>query len=34
MWKKIKGYEDFYEVNNNGVIRSLDRMVWGGKVFY
>lgn len=34
MWKKIKGYEEFYEVNNRGEIRSLDRMVWGGKTFY
>lgn len=34
MWKKVKGYEEFYEVNSNGVIRSLDRMIWGGKSFY
>lgn len=32
--EKIKGYEEFYEVNNRGEIRSLDRMVWGGKTFY
>lgn len=27
MWKAIKGYEGYYEVNPNGEIRSLDRQV-------
>jgi hypothetical protein len=24
-WKKVKGYELFYEVSNTGIVRSLDR---------
>lgn len=26
VWKPIKGYENYYEVSNNGKIRSLDRI--------
>lgn len=27
MWKPIKNYEGYYEINTDGVIRSLDRFV-------
>ena len=27
MWKAIKGYEDYYEVSDDGQIRSVDRIV-------
>lgn len=26
-WKPIKGYEDFYEVSNDGLVKSLERRV-------
>jgi hypothetical protein len=28
-WKPIKGYEGYYEVSNDGLVRSLDRYVAG-----
>jgi len=31
IWKKIKGYEEYYEVSNLGRIRSLDRLRWNGR---
>ncbi len=39
IWKKVKGYEDCYEVSNLGNVRSLTRKVErtnpsGGKSFY
>lgn len=27
IWKKVKGYEDSYEVSENGIVRSIDRVV-------
>lgn len=27
IWKDIKGYEGMYQVSNNGLVKSLDRMV-------
>ena len=27
MWKEIKGYEGYYEVSDNGEVRSLDRFI-------
>lgn len=26
-WKKIKGYENYYEISDNGIVKSLDRVV-------
>lgn len=36
IWKKIKGFEDIYEISNKGRIRSLDRIIIkkNGSVFY
>lgn len=34
MWKDVVGYEGFYMVNEEGEVKSLDREVWNGKVFY
>lgn len=39
IWKKVKGYEDCYEVSNLGNVRSITRIVErtspsGGKAFY
>ena len=34
IWKDIEGYEGLYRVSNLGRIKSLDRMVWGGKAYY
>lgn len=31
MFKKVKGFEDYYEVNEIGIVRSIDRLVWNGK---
>jgi hypothetical protein len=33
-WKDIKGYEGYYQVSNLGNVKSLDRVVWNGKVFH
>jgi hypothetical protein len=33
-WKEIKGYEGFYKVSNLGRVKSLERKVWSGNVFY
>lgn len=34
VWKPVVGYEKFYEVSNEGEIRSLPRMVHGGRGVY
>lgn len=34
IWRPIEGYEEFYEVSNLGNVRSNDRYVWNGKVYY
>lgn len=34
IWKEIIGYEDYYQVSNYGNVRSVDRMVWSGRVYY
>lgn len=34
IWKDIEGYEDLYQVSNLGNVRSLDREVFNGKVYY
>lgn len=34
VWKPVVGYEEFYEVSNKGRVRSLDRRVWNGRVWY
>lgn len=31
MWKPVVGYEGLYEVSDDGFIRSLDRIVYGGR---
>lgn len=33
-WLAIPGYEDLYEVSDQGRIRSKNREVWNGKAFY
>lgn len=33
-WKDVKDYEGYYQVSNLGRLRSLDREVWNGKVFF
>src|SRR5690625_5266754 len=34
VWKSVVGYEGLYEVSNRGEIRSKDRQVWNGNVYY
>ena len=34
IWKDIQGYEGEYQVSNQGRVRSLDRQVWNGAVFF
>ena len=34
IWKDVPGYEGLYQVSSFGRVRSLDRMVWGGKAYY
>lgn len=34
IWKAIPGYEGYYEVSDQGNVRSLDRKVWTGKGYY
>lgn len=34
IWKPCRGYEELYEVSNLGKVRSCDKMVWNGKVYY
>jgi hypothetical protein len=34
VWRDVKGYEGYYQVSNLGRVRSLDMMVWNGKVYY
>ena len=33
-WKAIEGYEGLYEVSNTGLVKSIDRMQWNGKVYH
>jgi hypothetical protein len=33
-WKDIKGFEGMYQVSNIGNVKSLDRIVWNGKVHH
>ncbi|MGN8688800.1 NUMOD4 domain-containing protein [Atopobiaceae bacterium HCP3S3_F7] len=33
-WRPIKGFEGMYEVSNTGIVRSLNRKVFNGKVWY
>lgn len=33
-WKNIKGYEELYQVSNNGYIKSLKRISWNGKGYH
>ena len=34
IWKEVPGYEGYYEVSDQGRVRSLDREKWSGKSFY
>lgn len=34
VWKDIVGYEGMYQVSNLGNVKSLDRIVWNGKVHH
>jgi hypothetical protein len=34
IWKDILGYESLYQVSSFGRVRSVDKMVWGGRKFY
>lgn len=34
IWKDVVGYEGLYEVSSWGRVRSLDKNVWNGKVFF
>lgn len=34
IWRPVVGYEDFYEVNNKGCVKSLPRKTWNGKGYY
>ena len=31
MFKDIPGFEDYYQVNENGIVKGKDRLVWNGK---
>ena len=31
MFKQIKGFENYYEIDENGIVKSVDRMIWNGK---
>lgn len=31
MFLSVKNFEGYYEVNENGVVRSVDRLIWNGK---
>lgn len=31
MFNKVKGFEDYYEVSDVGIVRSVDRLIWNGK---
>jgi len=33
-WKPVVGYEGIYEVSSLGRVRSKDRKVWNGRVYY
>lgn len=33
-WRDVKGYEGRYQVSNTGKVKSLERTVWNGKVYY
>lgn len=34
IWKDIAGYEGMYQVSNHGRVKSLDRKVWNGNVYF
>lgn len=34
IWKDISGYEGYYQVSNQGNLRSLDRKVWDSRGYY
>ena len=34
MFLQVKGFEGYYEVNENGVVRSVDRLIWNGKKYF
>ncbi len=33
-WKDIKGYEGYYQVSNQGRVKSLERKVWSSRGFH
>jgi len=33
IWKELPGFEGYYEVSNQGRVRSLDRKAWNGKCY-
>ena len=34
IWKDISGYEGYYQVSNQGNVRSLDRKIWDKRGYY
>lgn len=34
IWKDVPGYENYYQVSDQGNVRSLHRKIWNGKGFY
>lgn len=34
MFLPIKNYEGYYEINEDGVVRSVDRLIWNGNDYY
>ena len=33
-WEDIEGFKESYQVSDLGRVRSLDRLIWNGKVYY
>ncbi len=34
VWKPVKGFEDLYQISDQGRLRSLDRQCWNGKAHF